>query len=457
LESLLRKSLIKVNGKLNISLCVTLRLCVEYAAQSRREHKAIKNKEMENTSAHKIGPVKSSERHAILDILRGIALFGICLANYPEFSLYTFQKKEIVEAMPTAAIDHIWRFMHYIFIDGKFYSLFSLLFGIGFSIIISNIAQKYKNCFTVFYRRMLILSLIGIIHLIFLWAGDIVLLYALIGFLLPMFQKLSDKKLLIFSAVLILSPVITDTFKVITDHGFTLMIPVNKALNYFNMRSGITDDNFGVWLLNGKTYSEILQFNMSGVFIRCQEFIEGSRVVKVSGLFILGLYIGRNRLYARLGEHVESLKKIRNYGFLWGIPVSCLFAWNEVNSHPMGLIASAAIYAVSVVPLSFAYISAVGLLYLKYSDCKIFKIMAAPGRMALTNYIMQSVAGMIIFYGIGFGLALKGGLIRAEMIAVAVFMFQVLFSNIWLRLFQYGPLEWIWRMFTYLRWLKIRK
>ena len=87
-------------------------------------------------------PVKSSERYAILDVLRGIALFGICLANYPEFSLYTFQSSETVSAMPSACIDRVWKYFHYIFIDGKFYSLFSLLFGIGFSIIVSKIALR---------------------------------------------------------------------------------------------------------------------------------------------------------------------------------------------------------------------------------------------------------------------------------------------------------------------------
>lgn len=89
-----------------------------------------------------MAPVKASERHVILDALRGFALLGICFANFPEFSLYTFQKPEITEAMPTAEIDKVIRFLQYLFVDGKFYTIFSLLFGIGFSIIISNAAKK---------------------------------------------------------------------------------------------------------------------------------------------------------------------------------------------------------------------------------------------------------------------------------------------------------------------------
>ena len=394
------------------------------------------------------GPVNPSERYVILDVLRGIALLGICLANYPEFSLYTFQENAVVEAMPTASIDRIWRYFHYIFIEGKFYSIFSLLFGVGFAIIISNIAKNQRG-FSVFYRRMSILTIFGLLHLLLLWAGDIVALYALLGFLLPLFRNIPDRKLLIISALFLLFPVAMDTFKILTDHRFSLMIPIEKALQYFNARNGIDDGNFSVWLLEGTTYADVLKFNLSGSFIRCQEFIEDNRVFKVLGLFILGLYIGRNRMYARLNEYAPVLKSIRNYGFLAGLPISCLLAWNAVNGRPLGLIAGSAINALSVLPMSLAYVSSICLWYIKNQDAKLFKIIAAPGRMALTNYIGQSAIGMIIFYGVGFKLALSTGLVHVELIAAGVFMFQILFCNLWLRYFRFGPLEWIWRVMTY--------
>ena len=404
---------------------------------------------------NKDGPVNLSERYVILDVLRGIALLGICLANYQEFSLYSFQDKAVVEAMPTASIDHIWTYFHYIFIEGKFYSLFSLLFGIGFSIILSKITENNQYGFAVFYRRMMILAIIGFMHLILLWAGDIVVLYALVGLLLPLFRNVSDKKLLIISAALLCFPIALDTFKVLTDHRFTLMIPVEKALLYLNAKNGITSDNFSLWLLEGKSYPEVLKFNLSGSFIRCQEFIEGSRAFKVLGLFILGLYVGRNKLYARLNEHTALLKKIRNVGFWAGLPLSCLFAWNAVDGH-LGLIAGSTIYALSVTPMSLSYIAAICLWFMKHQDKKIFTIMAAPGRMALSNYIGQSVMGMILFYGIGFKLALTG-LVYVVMMAAGVFVLQVVCSNVWLHYFRFGPLEWIWRMLTYGQWLRISR
>ena len=394
-----------------------------------------------------------SQRYIILDVLRGFALLGICLANFSEFSLYTFQEKEIVEAMPTADIDHAIKFFQYLVIDGKFYSIFSLLFGIGFSIIISHSAEKSK----IFYRRMGVLIVIGLLHLMFLWSGDILVLYALIGLLLPLFKNVPDKKLLWTSAVLIFFPMVLDTFRVVTNNNPDFNAPFNKAIQYFDNLGGITDDNFGVWLLEGKSYSDVLKFTLSGAFRRCIEFVEGNRVFKVLGLFLIGLYIGRNKIYAHLEENRNNLKKLRNWSFVIGLPLSCVYALDAVNQYQLGLIGHSAAYALSVIPLSFAYISSICIWYINNKERVIFKILAAPGKMALTNYIAQSIAGMIIFYGIGFALGATMGLVYVEIIAAGVYILLVLLSLIWLRYFQYGPLEWIWRIFTYGKYLNIIK
>ncbi|MDE7351419.1 MAG: DUF418 domain-containing protein, partial [Muribaculaceae bacterium] len=120
-----------------------------------------------------VSPIEASKRHVILDALRGFALLGICMANFPEFSLYSFLPAHVAETMPTSGWDLITKYFLSIFIDGKFYTIFSLLFGIGFSIIISNVAKRGGNAFVVFYRRMFFLLLIGFIHLMYIWSGDI--------------------------------------------------------------------------------------------------------------------------------------------------------------------------------------------------------------------------------------------------------------------------------------------
>jgi len=108
-----------------------------------------------------------------------------------------------------------------------------------------------------------------------------------------------------------------------------------------------------------------------------------------------------------------------------------------------------------VIPMCLAYTSAICLWYLRRRSLKL-SFLAAPGRMALTNYIGQSVFGMIIYYGIGFGLGTSMGLVYVELIAVGVFFIQMFFSYMWLKRFQFGPLEWIWRMLTYGKRIKLK-
>lgn len=397
----------------------------------------------------RMGPVRPRERFIILDALRGLALFGICLANFPEFSLYTFQSPEVVAAMPTAGMDRVVRFFQYVFIDGKFYSLFSLLFGIGFSIMMSHSMEKGRDGLAVFYRRMGILALIGLLHLMLLWSGDILLLYALTGLLLPLFRNVPDRKLLAMAAVLVFCPVLMDALKVLSGYRFDLAAPVGGAVRYFNGLSGITDANFGRWLVDGEHYSDVLKFTLSGAFIRVQELLEGNRMFKVLGLFLLGLYVGRKGIYASLETRRELLKKVCRCGFLAGLPLSFLYAAHALHLLGGGPVAGAFLYAVSVIPLSLAYAAVFCLWFLRRREALLFRALAAPGRMALSNYIGQSVLGMILFYGIGFRLGASLGLVQVEWIASAVFLFQMLLSRVWLKFCLFGPLEWGWRMLTY--------
>jgi uncharacterized protein len=401
------------------------------------------------------GPVGASERYIILDVLRGIALLGICLANFPEFALYTFLPEDVTAAMPTAGIDRIIKYLQYIFIDGKFYSLFSLLFGTGFTIILSSLLKKGVNGYRIFYRRMTVLLIIGFLHLMLLWSGDILLLYALTGMLLPLFAKVSDRTLIRIAVALLLVPVVLDTLKEL--FRFDPATPVIQATQYFNRKSGITDGNFATWLRDGESYSDVLKFTLSGAFVRCREFIDGNRVFKVLALFLVGLYAGRKRIHADPESYRTLLKKVRLYGFLVGLPVSCFYAWSVLNENPPGLAVRSAAYALSVVPMSLAYVSSVCLWYVKNKEQPFFRLMAAPGRMALTNYVGQSAFGMVIFYGIGFGLGATMGLVDVEMVALCVFFLQVSGSGLWLQRFRFGPLEWLWRVFTYGKWLRMIK
>ena len=401
-----------------------------------------------------ISPVKTSERFIILDALRGFALLGICLANFPEFSLYTFLSPEAAASMSTAVQDKITRYLLYIFVDGKFYTLFSLLFGLGFSIIIRNAERKGVNGFRIFYRRMGMLMLFGLLHLMFIWSGDILLLYALLGMLLPFFRQMPDKKLLGWALFFLILPIGVDLVCEITRTN--LALPFIRLQETYCAEYGINGTNFAYWLHDAEDYGTVFQFLVQGACVRMQEFIIGNRYFKVLGLFLVGFYIGRNRIYADLEGRKNLLLKVCRLGLIIGLPCSLLYAWSSMGGHPLSDTLHSLFYFISVYPLGFAYAAGLCLLYLRVKSLSIWKWLAALGRMALTNYIGQSVIGMFLFYGIGLGWGSTIGLLQTEVIVLAVFLFQMLFSRLWLSGFKFGPLEWIWRMLTYGKWLAIR-
>ncbi len=394
-------------------------------------------------------PVEASKRHVILDALRGFALLGICMANFPEFSLYTFLPKEAATAMPTSAWDTVTKWLLSIFIDGKFYTIFSLLFGIGFSIIISNVAKRGGNAYVIFYRRMFVLLVIGFLHLMFIWSGDILMLYALMGMILPLFIKVSDRVLLWIAGFLLFLPVVLDFL--LEAMGVSLSAPVVDWQWRQCAKVGITEDNFAYWLRDADNYGKVFDFLIQGAIVRIQEFVDGHRWFKVLGLFMIGLYIGRHRMFADIEARKGMLRKVAAWGLCLGLPLSFLYAWDSMTGHIYGNGAHSLIYFLSVYLTAFGYIGAIGLLYLRYKDAACWRILAYPGRMALTNYIGQSLLGMAIYYGTGLGFGATTGLIYVELIVLCVFAFQICFSALWLRYFRFGPLEWIWRCLTYLR------
>lgn len=406
----------------------------------------------ENSGA---APVKASKRHIFLDALRGFALLGVCLANYPEFSLYTFQPDDVAASMPSAGVDRVVRFLQYFFVDGKFYTLFSLLFGIGFSIIISHAAKRGVNGFRIFYRRMIILALIGCTHLMLIWSGDILLLYAVLGMLLPLFRDMTDRKILTVAALLLLLPVAIDGVCEYTGI-FLARYPYEKWWHYAGIY-GITEENFATWLRDAHSYREVSQFLMQGAWERMYEFVDGNRYFKVMGLFLIGFVIGRHKIYAHLGRHRKLLVSVAVWGIAAGIPFSAAYALSGANGHPWGNTLHTILYTISVYPLGAAYAALLGLFCIRHSGLAIWRWFAAPGRMALTNYISQSVIGIFLFYGIGAAMGASFGLAQTEFTAIGVFALQTAFSMLWLSYFQYGPLEWIWRMLTYGKWLNLVK
>lgn len=399
-------------------------------------------------------PVETTKRHIILDALRGFAILGICLANYPEFALYSFLDTTVRQSFQSASVDNVVQWLLYIFIDGKFYTIFSLLFGVGFSIILANNRKRGANGVLIFYRRMFWLLLIGVAHLMLVWSGDILMLYAIVGMVLPLFLKCKDKTLLSWSLCFLCIPVIIDYVCQFT--GVYLSRHLVEWQWLLCDRFGISQENFAFWLRDAQSYEDMHKFLLMGAVERMQEFVDGNRYFKVLGLFLIGLWIGRNKFFERLGDFKDLLKKICVSGLCVGMPVSAVYAWSAMNGKPFGLGTHSLFYFASVYLTSFGYVAAFMLLYLYAKDAAVWKILSLPGRMALTNYIGQSVLGVFIFYGLGLGLGANTGLVYAEVIALGVFVLEVAFSALWLCQFRFGPLEWLWRCLTYLRLFPLR-
>lgn len=393
----------------------------------------------------------SPRRLVVLDALRGFALLGIALANYPEFSLYSFLSDAEAAAMPTASADVWTRWLQLVLVDGKFYTIFSVLFGIGFSIIIANAIKRGADGMHIFYRRMVGLVIIGLFHLMFIWSGDILLLYALMGLLLPWFYGKSDRTILCWAGALLVLPVVCDALIALT--GIDPSQLPYDAWWYWATCFGITEENFATWLRDADSYIGVLQFLVQGAFERMWEFVGSHRYFKVLGLFLIGMYIGRRGIHATLSAHRQLLKRSATIALTMALPLSFVYAWSSMNGHPLGHVVHSILYLLSVYPLGIGYMSALSLLYLSCPNAVLWTLLSCPGRMSLTTYLLQSVIGIVLFYGVGFGLGCSLGLWPTELVALAVFFFLTLFSSLWLRPFTYGPFEWLWRMFTHHRWI----
>ena len=375
------------------------------------------------------------KRYVVLDALRGFAILGICLANFPEFSLWTF-----ADASTYSGLDRVVQGVLTFFVDGKFYTLFSILFGMGFSIQLENAGQHTRT----FYRRMIVLFLLGLLHLLFLWSGDILMLYAAMGMLLPLFRKLTTRGILLAAGILLVLPVLSDALL-----GSRLSDPVEAAQWRICGIYGITEANFATWLADAGSYREMFQFLLQGAVERMWEFVSSHRYFKVLGLFLIGYAAGREKIYADIAAHAGLLKRLLAYGLALGVNVGALYTWSTLAGHPGGRVVHSLFYLFSVYPMGLAYAAAFLLLFNRTPQGRIWPVFAAPGRMACTNYLFQSVFGILIFYGVGFGLGGRLDLLQTELVALGVYAFQVGFSTLWMRRFRFGPVEWIWRMLTY--------
>jgi len=408
-------------------------------------------------------PVNTNERIVFMDVLRGFAILGIFIANLgPGFSWYT-ESAKISSPWLLPAADHKMFFLHHMLLEGKFYSIFSLLFGWGIALQVKKGIDKGINAVPTIRRRLFILLLLGAIHLL-IWPGDIVFFYALLGFLLLPFRKLSDKALLMTGAVLVLLPILLYAAKM---YWQWLSAPSTYLFETGMKVDGYLTDNKSqedfMNLMRKGDWWDVFKSNVSGFFFRYGDLIFQSRIPKVLGMFLVGYALGRSGFYKNILQHKKTLYYIIAFGLAVGLPANYLLAQsmflhgNEYYNLEMNGFKQTVYYAIGVAPLAMAYVAMFMLWFQTGMGKKLTSFLAPVGKMAFSNYMLQSLIGNFVFLGAGLGYMEKVGPVYYTIFGLIIFTGQVILSNYWLKYFNYGPVEWIWRSATYKKWQPFRK
>jgi uncharacterized protein len=396
-------------------------------------------------------PVQPAERISEIDIIRGIALFGILMVNMSFFKIPV-----MMDRMPSSfapGLDQAVAWLIQLFFTGKFYAIFSFLFGLGFYIFLERTLDKGLELVPLYRRRLLVLLAIGAIHLFLLWSGDILFTYALAGFILLAFSHKplqSIKRWII--GLFITTLFLQGLFGFVQGLGETM-----AGKNYEQMMGKMT--GAAALVYSTGSYFDLLAYRL----VNEVPYILVSLIVwipAVLAFFLCGLYAGKKGIFKDLKGNRPLFKKICAIGF----PVGALFLFFyilfETASWPVGTAARPALLTMTNYMASLfifpAYVSLI-LLSLQTDRCRrILTPVAAAGRMALTNYLTQTLILITLFYGFGFGLFYQVSLTQGVLITIALYLIQVCWSNLWFKKFKYGPLEWLWRGLTYKKFEPLR-
>lgn len=407
---------------------------------------------------HRLAPVQTTQREIFMDVLRGFAILGIFIANLNGFSWYNGSAKATGPYLLPGA-DNTMSFLHQMFIEGKFYSIFSLLFGWGIALQFKRAEEKGINALPTVRRRLFFMLLLGAVHLL-LWPGDIVFFYAILAFVLLPLRKLSNKTLLITGCLLVLSPILLYWLKMtwpVLNYPADLAIKTATKVesSLFTIKS---EQDFLNIMKHGNSWFEQVQMNVVGFFYRYNYLFFVSRIPKVFGIFLIGYVIGRSDFYKNILQHKKIVYWAIGIGLVVGLPANYFLAYYMSNHggdywqlKTKGFYQTI-FYALGVAPLAMAYVGLFMLSFQKVAGKKVLSVFAPVGKMAFSNYILQTLIGSFVFLGPGLGYFGEVGPVYYTIFGVVVFIFQIILSTIWLKFFNYGPVEWIWRSATYKKW-----
>ncbi len=389
------------------------------------------------------GPVALSERILFIDVLRGMALFGILAANMRAFFAPLDVYGSIGVLFPGRA-DVLAQGFVDTFIQGKFITIFSFLFGMGFAIQMTRSEARGVRFLGFYPRRLIALAIFGLIHGILIWGGDILLTYALSGTILLFFRNREQKTLLWWAGSLFSLPIVVSTIFLGLYHSrFRRSWMVPKPPDMKKIYA----------IVNIYAHGSVRQ-------ILAQNWVEWKQslptqlfAIYAVALFALGMWVWRAGIVQNLADYRPVLKRVCAWcmpiGLLLNLYVATVFARTPPGAVTLWAWSAGVLFLPSAHILSAGYASGLALIFLDERRRRYLLPFAAVGRMALTDYLMQSLFFTLFFYHYTTGLFGRVGPAIGLAITVVFFAAQVVLSNWWLKSHRFGPMEWLWRGMTY--------
>lgn len=385
-------------------------------------------------------------------MVRGFALFGVLLLN-----MYGFGADSIAWNAP---IDQLAFKITHIFFDSKSWTLFSILFGFGFAVQIQRAGARDLPIVPTYIRRLAALFAFGAVHTLF-YDGDILMLYAELGLVLLMVRQFPTRWLLVLALGLML------VFPL--GHLATPERDSSEGVYVESVSDALEELEFDrdTHVYASGTFTEVLADNASAIPANpFEDFNWADSGLAAFAMFLLGFTIGRSRIMENIPGNIQVISRVRNWGL--GLGLAAMAAeqvltsragyavYRPTSAAPDVLLAGDLLFVFGTVALAFGYAAMVILAAQTQKGRAVLSPLGGVGRMALTVYLTQTLIFTTLFYGYGFGAAFRMGPAAVTTFAVVIFTLQVVACQWWLRRFRFGPVEWLWRSFTYLKWQPLR-
>ena len=395
-------------------------------------------------------PLPRGERLPTLDILRGFALMGILIMNMPGFGTSFFAEADGSYLWP-GAVDQAAEQLRDLLFSGKFNSMFSLLFGIGFTIQFQRMLDRDPVTAPAMYlRRLLVLLAIGLAHACLLWPGDVLHMYALLGILLLFgLRRVSDRGIAWLIGACLLYPVVASLVRVaVVSAEFTARrVKEAQALEASNNlaygQGSFADTVLENLRVMAHDYLDL--WSLWGLF---------DWYVTLGLTMLIGVLAGRPRWVQRVPELMPQLRRLTWWslaiGIACGAAFTVIFELNRAPGPSLIKTLGGLCYSLSRLALMIFYVAVIVRLAQTAAGRRWLAPFEAAGRMPLTNYLMQTVVCITIFHGWGLGLWLKVGPAAGLALSLAIFfVVQVPWSLWWLKHHERGPVEALWARLTY--------